>query len=1333
MRESFVRYILNILFLCQLPFSTWAQQTISAHVQDSETEEALPYAKVYVSTKKYSLTNSDGNFILENIFPDEILMIECVGYQPLHVAVSDLPDVVQLHPMESTLDEVTVIPIDNILDKVREKLHNDFKHNRKKNGTYFFRQTNSFGDKKEMTEAFIDAGSAVNLHDIVFRTGRRFRQTQFGTVESRIDYSNLQHLLELAPMLCDVPFWASLTSPLGMNEKTAGSKGANDVSFNSLYNITCETLYSSASRKDRFFRLGFQKKTDRQTILTGYLYVDAESFHVLRFEGIAENLTMELSKELMRESTNTDIILHVNFRHSNGYTEVADLRSTLRAGDLESSSMAFSVDIQDLPSTLKKMKGTENMMDAIDQAGYDSTLWTREIVLRTSTEEQIAWQAMNHETASQEGQKYGDFAPLMEHLKGFGRTIPQEKVYIHLDNTSYFLGDTIWFAAYTRQTSDDRPSKVSGLLYVELLNQDGYLVERKLVEMDKGHGNGFFSLNHQVQYSGFYELRAYTRWQLNWGQYQHDHSHVSKQWFINKERERNYYRDYDKLYSRVFPVYEKPLKAGEYDRSILSRPMTRYFSHNMNDRKLTLTLYPEGGHLVEGVPNRVAFEAAWDDGEWVDGWLHIGSDSVPAVNRGRGIFTLIPRADSSPRIMFVTRNGVRVKGELPKPEKYGVGVSVIEDGKEWRIRIMRAGHLMDDSLALTVMREGVVKYFFPIRDAQTETRFMPTETGVHQVTIFDRSGRIWSDRLFFPYHYGQPTLNVSGVKQPYEPHEQINLHIKSIAEHDSLSPPISISVHDRSEDEQIHDNGTILTEMLLSSEIRGFVPNPGWYFEKDDIEHRQALDLLMMTQGWRRFNWHDMAVHGSWDLTQPDEHAPILTGVVYKNRDWNIIDLNSTITAKRQDKGLNEKSAKDPFTLPRKISDEGNLNETESPKRDLGELTDKAPTLKKDITLHAELIPLSGNGIFNTDVSETTTKKGRFRIQLPRQFGKSILFLGASDKDKWKPGKKYTWVQMAFDEADVPAGHRRKFYVDPADFLVCVDFPYPRFVKPYNYYQTLSDFEYVGMGESELTPSDPQTLKEISVHTRHGGLRHFDDSRPAFLIGAEELENRATDAGMYLADTPMGRSIFGDLGLDWPFVNDISQIGSQGHLTSRISYTAGIDYTHRVMRGLENVPSDSLYAPKYLKLYDSVNKSPTHGMVLDAWKKDRNLGMTDMYVVYTDYCPRLEGDKRYLGSNLPEIQFVGYPYSDGSRRPVYRDRRYILPGFAYPAEFYSPDYSKQTPPEPTDYRRTLYWNPNLQLDENGQARITFYNNSRTTQISVEAEGQASDGTLLWTQ
>lgn len=91
----------------------------------------------------------------------------------------------------------------------------------------------------------------------------------------------------------------------------------------------------------------------------------------------------------------------------------------------------------------------------------------------------------------------GGIESLVARQSAFGRTIPQEKVFVHMDNTSYQLGDTIWFSVYTRRTDTDRPSDVSGVLYAELYGQDGYMIERKLIQMHEGHGQGFFSLDKQ--------------------------------------------------------------------------------------------------------------------------------------------------------------------------------------------------------------------------------------------------------------------------------------------------------------------------------------------------------------------------------------------------------------------------------------------------------------------------------------------------------------------------------------------------------------------------------------------------------------------------------------------------------------------------------------------------------------------------------------------------------------------------------------------------------------------------------------------------------------------
>jgi uncharacterized protein YfaS (alpha-2-macroglobulin family) len=100
---------------------------------------------------------------------------------------------------------------------------------------------------------------------------------------------------------------------------------------------------------------------------------------------------------------------------------------------------------------------------------------------------------------------------MLQHLVLFGQKIHQEKVYLHLDNTCYFLGDTLWYKAYVTRADNNQPSNISRLLYVELLTPDGFLVERQQIPVStEGNGFGCFVLQDSL-YAGYYELRAYTR------------------------------------------------------------------------------------------------------------------------------------------------------------------------------------------------------------------------------------------------------------------------------------------------------------------------------------------------------------------------------------------------------------------------------------------------------------------------------------------------------------------------------------------------------------------------------------------------------------------------------------------------------------------------------------------------------------------------------------------------------------------------------------------------------------------------------------------------------
>jgi hypothetical protein len=123
---------------------------------------------------------------------------------------------------------------------------------------------------------------------------------------------------------------------------------------------------------------------------------------------------------------------------------------------------------------------------------------------------------------------------LVTRLKTFGLKLPQEQVFLHMDNSSYYLGDTIYYKAYVRRGDNGRPTNLSGILYCELLNNDGFLVERQMISLENGEGHGNFSLADTLLYAGYYELRAYTKWQLNWGVTEQPHSQWAEKYFFSK-------------------------------------------------------------------------------------------------------------------------------------------------------------------------------------------------------------------------------------------------------------------------------------------------------------------------------------------------------------------------------------------------------------------------------------------------------------------------------------------------------------------------------------------------------------------------------------------------------------------------------------------------------------------------------------------------------------------------------------------------------------------------------------------------------------------------------
>lgn len=920
-----------------------------------------------------------------------------------------------------------------------------------------------------------------------------------------------------------------------------------------------------------------------------------------------------------------------------------------------------------------------------------------------------------------------------ERLKKFGQTLPQEQVFIHLDNTCYFLGDTIYYKAYLR-SSTGTPSRLSKVLYTELLNQDGYLVQRQLIEMKEGQGNGSFVLQDTL-YGGYYEMRAYTRWQLNWGECEHPHVKQMQQWFFNRRMENEFFRDYEKLYSRVFPVYDKPMTPGDYDHFMTLRPLRRQFKAENEPLKAEVTLLPEGGHLVAGVSNRVAFEVNDEEGMHLDGTVTLTDEQGTKVaearteKRGRGTLEFTPAASGKYTALFTWKSGT-AKQVMPVAESDGVALRIEQQGGKVSVTALTAGVCSTTKLGLTIMNQGVMQDFRELGTGSSLTAELDASAlkcGVCQATVFDEDGRIYADRLFFVRGEEGGRLTFDGIPtDTAEPFSQMNLTVKG----GKAGSTVSLAVRDASNMEYTHDNGNILTEMLLSSQIRGFVEKPGYFFEADDAEHNRALDLLLMIQGWRRYDWHTMATPKAFVLNHMPEQTQRMMGEV---NNYTAQDVEDEFTKANEGDLVGGERKPEHFgtVLQKEGTDKSTLQQMQEGSND-NDMSDNATIntygieskfaardrfhakeapLKREVLVHASFKRKGTQGVDG----EMLTEQGRFSIDSPRFFEQCIMELCASDSVLWPQKDKekgHYWMASAVNSHGQP---------NYPEFYVRMNKIFPRFVKPYTWYQcNLAEVPSGSALAPEWMNDGSRTLGTVTVGAKKSRYTKFNASKPAFVVDAYEAFNETVDAGLcpgyflghgrFIVD--VARTYIGDMNRDREY--DI-QLRLDSKLTS---YQTAREYSKT------QTSSNSANAV-------GIAPMPTESSNIsdEDINKFNKLTNIDKVYIYTDYSPRREGDKHYDGDNQPMVTVDLRSYPSQGMRPTYRDRHFILSGFSSPEEFYQPDYSKRPLPETKDYRRTLYWNPDLTLDDNGEANVSFYNNSQRTQISVSAEGMAGDGTL----
>jgi hypothetical protein len=806
----------------------------------------------------------------------------------------------------------------------------------------------------------------------------------------------------------------------------------------------------------------------------------------------------------------------------------------------------------------------------------------------------------------------------------FSKNYPQEKVYLHFDNSTYYLGESIWFKAYAVQAGRNALSNISKVLYVELVNTEGYVVETKKLKLENGVCHGNFDLN-TTGYAGFYEVRAYTLYMQNFGQ-------------------KNYF-------SRVFPVYDAPETAGKYTPVITQRPNSQTIPklrpNYAQTASLALNFYPEGGSLVSGVSSKVAFKATAKNGENVIVSGSVFSDKgekVADINteyEGMGTFEFTPV--SGKYFAKVYTQDKEYKFELPAVLPKGYTMSIDNSAEEkLDILIQKNATTGSEPLGLSISCRGVLYAFEPVNAGADNAivfkypkKLLPS--GVAQITLYTTSGEVLSERLAFINHQSQMKINVSQSKAIYQPYEKVDMAFQLNDVRDKpVETTFSVSVRDGETSSNNPYSNTILTDLLLSSEVSGYIENPGQYFQSNDNMHRQALDLLLLTQGWSRYSWKQMAGVTPFVIKHTIEKELVMEGnvasIVLKKKMKNV-DVSMVL--------LTDSTAQQGKCVTDSV---GNFN--------------------------FGLQDYKGEGKLILQ-SKVNDKRRDMRIMLNRRFSpdpKTYLFPELNATQYLKIGKTpATIVNKDSTEQDVS---NSKLSMEKKDHLL-----------------------------KEVTVSEKRLSMKISI--KYDVAKEIDKMEDTSEWEPTDIYGFLLSTNSYVTATvkPNGSTSMLYKGKTVRFVRRDSKTFSSEVGDDSSDGSADADVT-------SNGGDGSISSKGRLPLIDEVESisivedHSTIMRVLNGRVDDTSKIVLAVISLKKNYQPNPNG--------IRNTTFAGY---------------------SYVKEFYSPQYNRYRLPKENDYRRTLYWNPDVKTDAAGKAAISFFNNYSCKAMTVSAETVTANGVI----
>ncbi|TWR30458.1 TonB-dependent receptor [Mucilaginibacter pallidiroseus] len=436
---------------------------------------------------------------------------------------------------------------------------------------------------------------------------------------------------------------------------------------------------------------------------------------------------------------------------------------------------------------------------------------------------------------------------------------PIEKAYVHFDKPYYAAGDDIWLKVYVTSGSYNQATTISGIVNVDLIDARDSIKRSLKLQLKNGVAWGDIALPDTLS-AGNYRLRAYTNYMRNAG----------GEYFFEKAI---------LIINAVGKIYAKQPVAGAVGTQVATAA-----------NKIDIQFFPEGGSLVAGVPTKVAFKAVSSSGLGADVSGTIISSqgrqvaTFSSTHLGMGYFTITPQASVTYTANVSTADDMQTTAALPKVASSGYVLNIMDQGNAIQVKVSGSNNLLNQNASLTLVAQtaGKIYYAGVIKPGTVTIEKNKFPTGIAQFTLFSATGEPLNERLVFIKNADRLNLALSTDKPTYSPRERVRLNLSAFRTGQKpAAGSFSVSVINETKVPVDESNeNSIFASLLLTSDIKGYVEQPAYYFNNPNEKTAADLDLLMITQGYRRFDWKQVLNSSAATDTFTPEQSLKVSGTI---------------------------------------------------------------------------------------------------------------------------------------------------------------------------------------------------------------------------------------------------------------------------------------------------------------------------------------------------------------------------------------------------------------------------------------------------------------------